>query len=148
MKFAIFLKSSLLFNSFYCLFLFVNKTLRLNNFKTRTDMNAKISVLIIFVEAIIYLLLYNLHDCTFKSFEIVRVASVCTRKRRAVLYWRITKPSTTNRRPTTDNQLPTHRQVLHRPTEHRQPTTDPPTIEHQFTDSPTFLQLTTNTLTY
>ena len=29
-------------------------------------MNAKISVLIIFVEAIIYLLLYNLHDCTFK----------------------------------------------------------------------------------
>ena len=29
-------------------------------------MNAKISVLVIYVEAIIYLLLYNLHDCTFK----------------------------------------------------------------------------------
>ena len=29
-------------------------------------MNAKISVFIIRVEAIIYLLLYSLHDCTFK----------------------------------------------------------------------------------
>ena len=29
-------------------------------------MNAKISVFIICVEAIIYLLLFNLHDCTFK----------------------------------------------------------------------------------
>ena len=28
-------------------------------------MNAKISVLVICVEAIKYLLLYNLHDCTF-----------------------------------------------------------------------------------
>ena len=28
-------------------------------------MNAKISVFVICVEAIIYLLLYNLHDCTF-----------------------------------------------------------------------------------
>ena len=65
MKFAIFLKSSLLFNSFYCLFLFVNKTLRLNNFKTRADMNAKISVLVVCVEVIIYLLLYSLHDSTF-----------------------------------------------------------------------------------
>ena len=53
------------FNSFYCLFLFVNKTLPLNNFKTRTDINAKISVFIVCLEAIIYLLLYNLHDCTF-----------------------------------------------------------------------------------
>ena len=48
-KFAIFLKSSLLFNSFYCIFLFVNKTLRLNSFKSRTDMNAKISVFVICV---------------------------------------------------------------------------------------------------
>ena len=56
-KFAIFLKSGSLFNSFYCLSLFVNQTLRLNNFKTRTDMNAKISVFVICVEAIIYLLL-------------------------------------------------------------------------------------------
>ena len=30
-------------------------------------MNAKISVFIICAEAIIYLLLYNLHDCTFKD---------------------------------------------------------------------------------
>ena len=29
-------------------------------------MNAEISVFVICVEAIIYLLLYNLHDCTFK----------------------------------------------------------------------------------
>ena len=29
-------------------------------------MNAKLSVFAIGVEAIIYLLLYNLHDCTFK----------------------------------------------------------------------------------
>ena len=29
-------------------------------------MNAKISVFVICVEVIIYLLLYNLHDCSFK----------------------------------------------------------------------------------
>ena len=29
-------------------------------------MSAKISVFGIFIKAIIYLLLYNLHDCTFK----------------------------------------------------------------------------------
>ena len=29
-------------------------------------MNAKLSVFVIGVEAIIYSLLYNLHDCTFK----------------------------------------------------------------------------------
>ena len=34
-------------------------------------MNAKISVFVICVEAIIYLLLYNLHDCTFKMFSVV-----------------------------------------------------------------------------
>ena len=43
----------------------MNKTLRLNNLKTRTATNAKISVFFICVEAIIYLLLYNLHECTF-----------------------------------------------------------------------------------
>ena len=36
-------------------------------------MNAKISVFAICVEAIIYLLLYNLHDCTFKSRQIKRM---------------------------------------------------------------------------
>ena len=30
-------------------------------------MNAKISVFVICVEATIYLLLYDLHDCTFKA---------------------------------------------------------------------------------
>ena len=35
--------------------------------KTRTDVNAKMSVFVICVETIIYLLLYNLHDCTFKE---------------------------------------------------------------------------------
>ena len=48
-------------------FLFINKTLRLNSLKTRTDMNAKISVLAICPDAIIYLLLSNLHNCTFKD---------------------------------------------------------------------------------
>ena len=30
-------------------------------------MNAKISAFVIYVEAIIYLLLYNFHDCSFKN---------------------------------------------------------------------------------
>ena len=46
----------------------MNKILRLNNLKTRTATNAKSSVFVICGEAIIYLLLYNLHDCTFKDF--------------------------------------------------------------------------------
>ena len=37
----------------------------LNNLKTRAAMNEKISLFVICVEAITYLLLYNLHDCTF-----------------------------------------------------------------------------------
>ena len=49
--------------------LFINKTSQLNNLKTRTPMNAKISLFVIYVEAIIYLLLCNLHDCTFKYFS-------------------------------------------------------------------------------
>ena len=76
MKFAIFLKSSLLFNSLYC-FLFINKTLRFNNLKTTRAVNAKISVLVIGAEAIIYLLLYNLHDCTFKDYCLLSV-HVCS----------------------------------------------------------------------
>ena len=32
-------------------------------------MNAKISVFVIYVETIIYLLLYNLHDCTFNGWN-------------------------------------------------------------------------------
>ena len=61
MKFVIFEKVALLS------FLFINKTLRLNNLTTGTVMNAKILVIVICVEAIIYLLLYNLHHCTFKT---------------------------------------------------------------------------------
>ena len=34
----------------------------LNNLKTKTAMNANFPLLVICVEAIIYLLLYNLHD--------------------------------------------------------------------------------------
>ena len=35
-------------------------------------MDAKISVFVICVEVIIYLLLYNLHDCTF-NFQIIKL---------------------------------------------------------------------------
>ena len=48
-------------------FLFLNKTLRYNNLKSKTAMNVKISVFVNCVEAIIYLLLYDLHDCTFNA---------------------------------------------------------------------------------
>ena len=60
-NFAVILPLSLLF--------FLHKTVRLNNLKSRTAINAKISVFVICVEAIIYLLLYNLHDCTFKGID-------------------------------------------------------------------------------
>ena len=39
--------------------------LRLNNLKTRLAVNTKVSVFAVYAEAIIYLLLFNLHDCTF-----------------------------------------------------------------------------------
>ena len=45
----------------------MNEILRFNNLKTGTARNAKISVFVICFEAIIYLLLYNLHDCAFKE---------------------------------------------------------------------------------
>ena len=41
--------------------------LRLNNLETGTAMNVEFSVSVICVEAIIYLLLYNLHDCNFNG---------------------------------------------------------------------------------
>ena len=65
-KICNFLKKQPTFKQLILSFLFLNKTLRLNNLKTRTAMNAEISVFDICVEAIIYLLLYNLHDCTLK----------------------------------------------------------------------------------
>ena len=58
----------------------INKTLRLNNLKTRTAMNAKISEFVICVETIIYLLLYNLHDCTFNKMKDYFNAEIKERK--------------------------------------------------------------------
>ena len=67
MNFAVFLKSSVFFLKFLLFLLFINKTLRFNILKTRIDMNAKIPVFDFGVEAIIYLLLCNLDDCTVKE---------------------------------------------------------------------------------
>ena len=47
-------------------FLLIKKNLGLNNLKTRAAANAKTSVVLCCVETIMHLLLYNLHDCTFK----------------------------------------------------------------------------------
>ena len=38
----------------------------MNNLKTRTAMNEKISALAIYVELIINFLLHDVHDCNFK----------------------------------------------------------------------------------
>ena len=65
--FFIFFKGCLLFNRFHCIFCLQTITLWLNNLKTRTTSNAKISVFVICVEVTIYLLLYNLHDYTSKK---------------------------------------------------------------------------------
>ena len=51
-------------------FLFIDKTLQINNLKYRTATNAKMSVFVICVDVIIYLLLYGLHDCTFKIYNL------------------------------------------------------------------------------
>ena len=51
-----------------------------------------------------------------------------------------------NHRPPTDRRPPTHRQVLHQPSDHQlidRSSTDPP-----ITDLPTLLQLTKNPLTH
>ena len=48
-------------------FFLLNKALRLNNLKTRAAMKVKVSVFVVYVEAIMYLLLHNLHDCTFNT---------------------------------------------------------------------------------
>ena len=46
--------------------MFINKTLLLNNLKPRAGINAKMSVSVICVKTFIYLLLYILHNRTFK----------------------------------------------------------------------------------
>ena len=68
MKFTIFLKSSLLFNSFYCLFCLSNKTLRLDNLKTRTAMNAKISVFAICVDRDHFRVFLQIRDPCFNPY--------------------------------------------------------------------------------
>ena len=60
-KVAYFLTVSFIF------FLFVNKTLRLNNEKTRSAMNVTFSVFVICTETIIYLAFYNLHERNFNE---------------------------------------------------------------------------------
>ena len=55
-RFGISVKSTTFWQFLLC-FLFINKTVRLSNLKTRTAM-------FICVEVIIYLLSHNLHDCT------------------------------------------------------------------------------------
>ena len=46
---------------------FSNTFLHLNNLKDRTAMNAKISMFVSCVKAVIYLLLHNLYDCSCKG---------------------------------------------------------------------------------
>ena len=66
MKFAIFLKSSLFLTVSIVFSVFKQNFTTQQLKETRTTMNAKISVLVTCVEVIIYLLLDNLHDSTFK----------------------------------------------------------------------------------
>ena len=49
-------------------FCYINKNVRFNNLKIRADMNEKFSVFVICIGVIIYLLLCNTQDCTFKRF--------------------------------------------------------------------------------
>ena len=77
-KFAIFLKSSLLFNSSVVFSVYkqnftAQQLKNLINLKTRIAVNAKISVFVICVEAIIYWLLYNQHNRTFKVSSLQQV---------------------------------------------------------------------------
>ena len=59
------LRSNLLFRLFFKISHGNTKTLLLSNLKTRTALNAKISVLLFVLKPIVYLLIYSLHDCTF-----------------------------------------------------------------------------------
>ena len=57
-------------------FLFIKISLLLNNLKTTTGLNAKVSVVVICLQAIIYLLLYNLYDCTFNTEEAIGMRKI------------------------------------------------------------------------
>ena len=65
MKFAIFLKSTLLFNSFYCLFCLQAKLYGTINSSLEHPWIPKILVFVIWDGTIIYLLLCNVYYCTF-----------------------------------------------------------------------------------
>ena len=68
--FAVSYSWNLLFSLKLCYFLavsIISSVPKLDNLKTRTAMYAKTSVFVIRCETIIYLLLHNLHDCTFKD---------------------------------------------------------------------------------
>ena len=56
-----------MFNILHYLFCLQTNVLRLNNLKTEQVTSAKFSEFVLYVEAIIYLLLYNLHGFTFKE---------------------------------------------------------------------------------
>ena len=71
-NFAVIYLLNFLFSSKEAYFLIVSIAFyvykqRLSNSKTKAAINAKISIFIFCVEAIKYLLLHNLHDCTFKE---------------------------------------------------------------------------------
>ena len=73
----LFLKKVAYFLTVFIVFSFIKETLWFNNFKTRRAMNVPISVFAICVEATTYLLLYNLHDCTFHVFMSKRSFRCC-----------------------------------------------------------------------
>ena len=52
--------------------MFMKKTLRLNNLKTRTALNAKVTVFVICVEAIKYLL-YDFDECSFLKKSVLKI---------------------------------------------------------------------------
>ena len=62
---------------YYLSFIFINKNWRLNYTKTKTAMNAKLSISVICVEAIIYFLLHDLQDCTVKGNKDTRSQMFC-----------------------------------------------------------------------
>ena len=82
------------------------------------------------------LLIYYIGYVRIKDSKYVKINSVNT-------LWHITKPSITDSPLTIDNRPPTHRQVLHHPTNHQQPATDLPTDPPQ-TRRPTNTNLLTH----
>ena len=63
-----FLKRQSTFSQFLLYFVFINKTLRVNNLKLRIAMR-KFQCLLFALKRSYILLLYNLYDCTFKHLQ-------------------------------------------------------------------------------